>query len=216
MDRLDLPRAEAERALRDLSRVNRWLFGFTPLLRTLLPRLEHAGSPPWLLDLGAGTGELAAVLERAARKRGLRLRCVDVDRKLAHLLIGRRQGHAALAVVAAADALPFPDRGLAWSFSTLFLHHFDESDGRQVLEEMARVASRGAVVVDLRHSRLASLLIRISLPLLGVGPVAAHDGKLSTDQAWTIEEARRLAAGLRVLELRRRFPFRFSLIVTRC
>jgi hypothetical protein len=84
-----------------------------------------------------------------------------------------------------------------------------------VLAEKARVARHGSLVVDLHRSRLASLVVRIALPLFGVGHVAHHDGKISIDQAWTLDEVERLARGFEVLELRRRFPFRFSLVLGR-
>ena len=78
---------------------------------------------------------------------------------------------------------------------------------------MQRVASRGAVVVDLRRALWARGLIRLLIPLLRVGPVASFDGKLSTDQAWSLGEVRQMTANLSVKELRRRFPFRFSLML---
>ncbi len=49
--------------------------------------------------------------------------------------------------------------------------------------------------------------------ILGVGPVARYDGLVSLEQAWTRTEVGRLTAGLPVIELARRFPFRFSLVL---
>ncbi|HMB54255.1 MAG TPA: hypothetical protein VKU40_13130, partial [Thermoanaerobaculia bacterium] len=72
-------------------------------------------------------------------------------------------------------------------------------------------------VVDLRASRLGSWVGRVLIPLTGAGPITRHDGRLSLAAAWEIDEARRLAEseGLEVTELRRRFPFRFALVVRR-
>ena len=49
--------------------------------------------------------------------------------------------------------------------------------------------------------------------LLRMGPVARYDGRLSLAQAWTPDEVSRLAAGLPVVELETRFPFRLSLVL---
>ena len=57
-------------------------------------------------------------------------------------------------------------------------------------------------------------LMRLLPPLLRIGPVASHDGRLSTERAWTLDEVRRLTADLPSHELRRRFPFRFSLVLS--
>lgn len=225
-----LPYAEARRALCDLDRVNRLLLGVTAARRTLLPRLLETGRteepdrPLRVLDLGAGSGQLARVLARAAGRRGTPVRMVLVDRRLTHLAVGqpaRRTAGAAgapLAVAASAEALPFRCDAFDWSFSHLFFHHFDGPDNRQILDEMLRCARAGAVVVDLRRSRLAAWLVRLLFPLLGVGRVALHDGLLSLTQSWTLPEVEALVGGateLSVAELRRRFPFRWSLVVRR-
>jgi SAM-dependent methyltransferase len=212
MDR-PLPWAANRRALADLDRVTRLLLGLSAVGHALSGRVA-AGPPRQLLvDLGTGSGLAAEWLRRRAARAGRRLRVVGVDRKLVHLLLGRRWGRAQLRVVADATALPLRDGAADWSLSTLFFHHFDRDTNRRILGEMRRVARRGAVVVDLRRSRWSALLVRLLLPLLGVGRVARHDGELSVARAWRVEEVERWAAGAPVLELRRRFPFRFSLVV---
>ena len=100
-----------------------------------------------------------------------------------------------------------------WSFSNLLFHHFAAEANRRILTEMHRVSTLGTVIVDLRNALLARALIRLLLPLLAVGRVASHDGRLSTDQAWTMEQVRQVISRFPVRELRRRFPFRFSLVI---
>lgn len=213
MDDPDLGLRETERALADLDRVTLWSGGLLPIRTTLAHRLSAGPRRQSLLDLGTGSGMVPTRLAAAVAGVGVRLVAVGCDRKLSHLLYGRRRGHRQLRVVARADALPFADRAFDWTLSTLLLHHFDHATNRVVLAEMRRVARRGAVVVDLRRSRLARLLFQPLAALLGMGPVARYDGLVSLAQAWTPGEVRRLAAGLPVVELRRRFPFRFSLVV---
>ncbi len=211
---------DARRALTDLDRVTRLLLGDGALVRTLAPRLAAsrpgggaAGRPVAVLDLGTGTGRSAGLLARAALRRGTRVRVVGVDRRLVHLVVGRELGHPQLRVVASAEALPFREGAFDWAFSTLLFHHFGERENLDVLAEMRRAVRRGVAVVDLRRSRLAVLLARLLFPFLGVGRVARHDGYLSIVQSWTTAEVAELVAGLPVAELRRRFPFRWSLVV---
>lgn len=216
-DSLTLP--ETERALADLRRINALLLGYGPVLRTLMPRLAKpgagaaAGQPLSLLDLGTGTGDVVEVLAGALRRRGHGVRVVGLDSKLRHLLAGRRSFPRQLRVVASAEALPFADGAVHWSLSTLFFHHFGATTNRAILEEMRRVASTGAAVVDLRASRWLRLLIRPLLRLAGAGHVAYTDGALSAAAAWSLTDLHRLLEGTTVLELRKRFPFRFSLIL---
>ncbi len=213
LDRPGLPLAEAERSLRELDQVNRLTLGSLPLRRTLLPRLGRWSRPRLALDLGTGSGEVASDLARAAAKRGAPLKVVGLDLKLRNHLAGRRRGVEQLRVVADASALPFRDGAVEWSFSTLFFHHFDGEANRRILAEMVRVAAAGAAVVDLRHNRLAPALLGILFFLLRIGEVTRHDGRVSFGRSWSIPEVARLVSGQPVLELRRRFPFRFSLVL---
>jgi len=213
MDRPDLAWEENRRALRDLDRVTRFLLGAGSLVRTLVPRLLAGPRRVRVLDVGAGSGFAAERLVLAAARRGREVRVVGVDRKLAHLLAGRDRGVRQLRLVGDAARLPFGDGAVDWSLSTLFFHHFDAAGNRRILAEMLRVARAGTAVVDLRRSRSSALLVRLLLPLLGAGRVARHDGRVSIARAWSVQDVGRLVAGEPVLELRRRFPFRFSLVL---
>lgn len=213
LDQPTLGYDETARSLGELDRVNRWLLGTLPLRRTLLPLLPRGERPPLVLDLGTGSGEVAAGLARTAARRGTPVRVVGLDRKLSHLTFGRRAGIPQLRVVGDAQALPFRDGAFAWSFSTLFFHHFDGAENRRVLVEMRRVARGGAAVIDLRRSRLLWLLVALLVPFLGAGRVTRADGRESVRRAWTLPEVAELVRGLPVAELRRRFPFRFSLVL---
>lgn len=216
---------EARRALRDLDRVNRWLLGVTAARRVLAPRLARAAAgsdrnrPVRLLDLGTGSGTLVRLAVRGGGPGGAPVRVVGVDRRLTHLAVGRSleasapEGSRQLRVAASVDALPFRDGAFDWTFSNLLFHHFDAEDNQQVLVEMRRCAHRGAAVVDLRRSRLAVVLARALFPLLAVGSVARGDGVLSIRQSWTVEEIRAFTREHPKLELRRRFPFRWSLVL---
>lgn len=227
LDREGLDPALVERALAELQRVNRLLLGYRPVVRTLLPRLAprraapEAGAPdPVLLDVGTGSGDVARSLARAAGRRGRRVRVVGVDRKLGHLLAGRRRearlarrGERQLRVVADARALPLADGAVDWSVSTLFFHHFEAADNLRILAEMRRTARRGAAVVDLRRSRFGAAVGRLLIPLTGAGLITRHDGRVSLTRCWPLARVRALVADLPVEELRRRFPFRFSLVL---
>jgi ubiquinone/menaquinone biosynthesis C-methylase UbiE len=153
------------------------------------------------------------VLRSRAQRRGTELEVTGLDAKIGHLLVGRSLDHRMRQVAAGARHLPFPPGAFDWTLCTLFLHHFSVADARLVLTEMRRVARRGAVVVDLRPSRLASLLFRLLSAALRLGPVASSDGRLSLRQAWSLRDVRALIGNLPVVELRRRFPFRFSLVL---
>jgi len=204
--------AEAERALRDLERVYRLFLAGGRDLRRLVLRELAAAKSEWCLDLGAGGGHIGADLVRDAAREGRTVKVIGVDAKLSHLLAGRRFGSPQLPLVADAEALPLRDGGLGCAFSHLFFHHFDAGGNRRVLAEMCRVAAR-AVVVDLRRSGLLRLLVRPGLRLLALGEVAYHDGVVSAERSYSFDDLAAVVAGFPVVELRRRFPFRWALVL---
>lgn len=213
LDRPGLTAAQVERALAGLARVNRLLLGYRSVRAAMLPRLAKGPVEQRLVDVGTGSGDGSARLAKAAAERGVGVRVIGVDRKLAHLVVGRRRGAGQLPVVADAAAMPFAAGSCDWSLSSLFFHHFDAAGNLAVLAEMRRVARRGAVVVDLRPGWLPYWLARLLIPLVGGCPVTRHDGPASVDRAWPLEAVRRLTTSLPVTELRRRFPFRWSLVI---
>jgi len=213
MDSPSLGFDETERALCDLERINRWTLGLAAIRRTLQEQMVDDARPQTLLDIGTGSGQVSALVAEDCRSRGLTLRVIGLDYKLCHLVIGRQRGHRQLRVVAAAEQLPFRVGSVDWVISNLFFHHFDEPENSRILDEMRRVCRRAAVISDLRQSILARLLARLLLPLLGTGRVALHDGKLSADQAWEMHRVEALTAAAESSELRKRFPFRFGLVM---
>lgn len=205
-----LSRAERDRALDGLARVHAWTLAGKVLARALRDLPEADGARPRLLDVGAGGGDLIHdVLRRRARGTLLAL----CDRQLAHLLYAREHDRGHWHVVADARALPFRDGGFNECLSHLVWHHFDEKGNRACLDEMCRVVSDGVVIVDLYPSALARRFFPLVARLLRLDSVSWQDGVVSLAAAWPFERVRKvLPPGVRY-RLRRRFPFRWSLVV---
>lgn len=213
MDQATLPLADTHRALADLDRIHRWLLGCHAVRRALLPRMKIEPVEQTALDLGTGSGQVANGVVDCARRHGITLRIVGVDRKLSHLVYGRRRGIPQLRVVADARQLPFGDQTIDWCISNLFFHHFTHDHNHRIVTEMQRVAKGGTLIVDLRRSWLARRLIDPMLRLLGVARVALHDGQASISTAWSLDEVSQFLDGQEPVELRHRFPCRFSLVL---
>lgn len=213
LDGDDLSLPEVEEALSDIERSHRWLFGWWSVRQSLLAQVAAGGPRQLWVDVGAGNGHVASSLRSAARSRNIRARVIAVDRKLAHLVVGRRTRPALLGLVADAAALPLRTNAVDGSFSNLLFHHHDADGNRRVLAEMVRVARRSALVLDLRRSVILAALARVSLRVLGLGRVAFEDGLTSVARSYTIPEVRRIVAPWVVIELEARFPGRFSLVL---
>lgn len=202
------PRLRA-RSLADVARANT-LFGGT---RAVLAELELAlrAAPPGpatLLDVGTGLGDIPRRAIALARRLGVPLTALGVDRveSLAH------EARGAEFAVACADALalPFADRSVDYVTCSQLLHHFEDAGARALLREMHRVARRRVIVSELRRSWFAAAGIWLASYPLRFHPVSRHDGVVSVFRGFRRGELRDLvrSAVSRDADVRDRIGFR--------
>ncbi|HVR28221.1 MAG TPA: methyltransferase domain-containing protein [Thermoanaerobaculia bacterium] len=213
LDRRDLSAPARRRAIADLRRVNRLLFGRRAAVRAVLEELSERDSSALVLDVAAGAGDIGAAVARAAARRGVDLGIVALDRELTHLVLGRRWGDVRRGVVARAEALPFRDGAFDLTLSTLFFHHLDRRGKVSAGAEMLRVSRRAALIVDLVRSRWAGIAARLLFPLLAIGRVAREDGLVSLRRGSRLEEWHGFLGESATPEVRRRFPARVSIVL---
>jgi len=184
------PPAAVAESLRHIARSNRW-FGGWLALRTGLGWLLRAAPrrPLTLLDVGAGSGDLA---ERAAAwgaRRGQPLRPVALERSPVAARLAARRGLPA--VVACGGALPVADRGVDVVIACMVLHHLADESAARLLRACTAAARLGVVVADLRPSALAAVGFRLAGRALGFDAHTIRDGVTSLARGYTRE---RLAA----------------------
>lgn len=234
MDRLDCDRDRLRDALETLARANR-RFGARRMIVTAATGLLEGGSPGdvRLLDVGTGSGDIAAALARRLRAAGWRPRAVLADRHPTTLRIARDRTSAAASdggggrgegvgadpgagfVRLDAPSLPFRDGGVDVAVSATMLHHLEREAAKRFLRELDRVSRIGWVVTDLRRSRSAYLAIRLlAATLWRRHPLPRRDAPVSVRRAFTASEARALVeeAGLPDAGVERLWPFRLRIV----
>lgn len=215
-ERLDAPThdpAVLGRSLAQIATVNRWLGGRRALRLALAPYLARQGR---VLDIGTGSADLPLMLA-AGPQEGASPTVVATDRHPQILGEAARRTTTSPGIrLAAADALalPFASRSFDVVLFSLVLHHLSDERAVQALREAARVAPL-IIVNELHrtHRNYAGALL-LSRTLWRGNPLTSHDGPLSVLRAYRPDELRRLAeaAGLTVLELRRRWFQRLVLV----
>jgi len=212
---LDDPNISSEemlRSLRDLALVNRRWGGSRALERHVAARMREAKRQRvFLLDVGAGSGDVCRRLARALRREGLDSAAVALDLQWRHLAAGRRMFRKDALLRAAGDAfrLPFAARSFDWVVSTLFCHHFSPEENVRLLRELARVARVGFALLDLRRHLFPLVFVSLAGRAVFRSRISVADGAASVRQAYTLEEACAIAAeavpGARAVPV---FPFR--------
>jgi len=211
MELLDGPVAAADRAasLADIERLSAWFGGYALTLREIrrLAARGPRGRALVVLDVGGGAAGLALRAAAWARRRGVGLRVVVVEREPAALALARRAcvGYPEIRLVQAdATALPIRAGAADVATSSLTLHHLEPDAAVASLREMAAAARLGVVVNDLLRTPLAWALVWLATRLLRCHPISRHDGPLSVRRAYAPAELAELAAraGLGALTIR--------------
>jgi SAM-dependent methyltransferase len=218
LDKGDYTPEEYEGCLVELRRINKWLGDARALRASLVPEIERARLREFsLLDVGAGSGELLRVVAREARARGwraARLVGLELNERSARAIVEESRGFEEIGAVRGdAFHLPFADGAFDYVVCSLFTHHFRDEGVVEILREFRRIARRRLFVIDLHRHALAYLLYTTAGRLFLRNRLTREDGALSIRRGFRAGELRGLAAkaGLRQVEVRRRFPFRLVL-----
>jgi SAM-dependent methyltransferase len=222
MDQPGLDPQLHHRALRALARINalsRSADIFYPPIRDLARRL--GGGPLSILDLASGGGDVTIGLWRRLQRSGIAARVVGRDKSPTAVEIARQRAVRLGADVSfeIGDALERRE-GEAFDVvvTSLFMHHLNRSDAVLLLERMQCAAQHLALVNDLQRCRLGYALAVAVSRLTTRSPVVRVDGPRSVEGAFSIAEARRLAAdaGMHGAIVSRRWPCRFLLSWSAC
>ncbi len=189
MDGSDQTAEEMAAALRDIRAVNRWLGGFSGIVRPLaaLARERH-----WrdlsLLDIGTGSADIPRrVLAEATSQTGV-TRAAGVDLHPIITRIARAEGDGVSVLRADGFRLPFRDGAFDIVTASMFLHHFEETPAAALVREFARVARRCVLVNDLQRHRVPWLVIHALGAVGGASRMFRHDAPLSVLRGFTAEE----------------------------
>ncbi|GAC1691545.1 MAG: hypothetical protein NVS9B3_10120 [Gemmatimonadaceae bacterium] len=196
---LDDPRTSAwlrTRSLDDVARANTVFGGRRAVLAEFvhaLDDLDGRGRHATLLDIGPGTGDIPDAARSVARRRGVSLDVFGIDGSHAAAVVCQARGiHSACGD---ARKLPLADACVDVVTCSQVLHHFSDSEARDVLRELDRVARERVIVSDLRRSWLAAAGIWAASFPLRFHAVSRHDAVVSVLRGFTAMELKAHVAG---------------------
>jgi ubiquinone/menaquinone biosynthesis C-methylase UbiE len=189
MDAPGLPEAEVAAAYQVLEKVNQQLGNLRSMRRELRRFLAEEGpgvARVTLLDLGSGSGDIPRALREALANRAIAGITIALDHAPTALKLARRDP---LEVVRGdALRLPFGDGSIDVVTAIKFAHHFDGPALSRLVAEIARVARRRVIVLDIRRHWLAYWGFVAWSRLLTRNRLVRFDGPLSVLRAFTAAE----------------------------
>jgi SAM-dependent methyltransferase len=180
--------------LRNLRALNRCLGGYRNVLRGLTRVMTgHQRGEFSLLDVGAGSADVAASIARWARRRKLsaRISCLEREEITVEQAAGRTRDFAEVNLVRG-DVLrpPFAPASFDFILASQFLHHFANEQMVSLLRSWARLARRAIIVSDLVRHPLAYHGTRLLTRAWTSNVMTRTDAPLSVRRALTIKEWR--------------------------
>jgi SAM-dependent methyltransferase len=197
---LDLPPEvyaleELEGSLADIRAVNRYLGDRRALLKHLVRKI--GGADFTLLDIATGSADLPVAIADWARKAGISAAITGIDSNERTIAVAHRQtaDYPEITLeVADGLRLPFADKSFDFVLCSKTTHHLANADAERLIKEMLRVARRGYIVMDLRRSWIAYLLIYFLTRLFTRNRLTRFDGPLSVLKSFTPGELATLAS----------------------
>lgn len=206
---------EVEKSLRDIARINACLGGAAVVENALWPLLEGR-SEATILDIGAGSGDIARRLVTRAARRGLKLSIIAADLLEGHLRVAQQDstGFADIHLVAAdAFALPLREGSVDVVLASLFLHHFRPPQIAELLQEFERVSRVGFIANDIVRDWVPLLFFRLTAPVFARSYLTRYDGAASIMRAYTVGEMKNVVASSGVAaQVEEHFPYRMSVV----
>lgn len=201
-------------SLRDLWRINRYLGGVRALTKHLYPRLRQHREAT-LVDIGAGSGEIAVLIARWARRQHLNVRVIAFDFAPRHLTLARefiKDEPNVYLVQADANALPF--NNVDYVISSLFLHHFTPYQSIKLLRAAYSVSRYGLIMSDLVRGWLPLTVFKLIQPIFARSYITRYDGAVSVRRAYNPAELHEMAKMARIpnFKVYEHFPWRMTLV----
>lgn len=207
---IDLPpesysQSEYAGSLANIRMVNRFLGDYNATHKFFSALVSgiaaSAGRPIRVLDVATGSADIPVTIVKWARRQGIKVvvTAVDINPLAVQEATAFARAYPEITVtVADGFSLPFADESFDIVFCAKTLHHFSEEDTVRLLKEIDRVSAMGYIIMDLRRSWVAWLLISMLARLFSRNRLTRYDGPMSVLRSYTVTELGALAdrAGL--------------------
>lgn len=218
LDQDNIPFADIRQNMKELNTINTWLGGHNITIAGIKKLVNRVGEgkPVHICEIGCGGGDnLYAIAEYCYRKK-IPATFTGIDIKAECITFAKEQYPALNAAWIKSDyqAVHFEDKKPGIIFSSLFCHHFPESELIPMLQWMKKNTSTGFFINDLHRHPLAYYSIRWITRLFSRSYLVKNDAPLSVARGFTKKEWKHIfdKAGIKNYSIHWKWAFRHLII----
>jgi 2-polyprenyl-3-methyl-5-hydroxy-6-metoxy-1,4-benzoquinol methylase len=196
-------REELRACLQDLEKLNRWFFGYRPVLRWLDSlQMNKLRAPVHIVDVGCGYGDTLRRIETWARQCEVRVKLTGCDLNPDTISIAAEASSSTSRIEwVAEDVFHYQSsEPIDIVISSLFTHHLVKNEVVRFLKWMEERARLGWFINDLSRARIPYYLLNAFSKLAGLHPFVQHDGPVSIERAFVPEDWRQMCAAVGLSE----------------
>ncbi len=215
LDQSDIPAADIQRNLYELSVINQWLGGHDITWKGFT-RLAEKGKEIQVCEIGCGGGDNLKAIEKKASGRYGPISFTGIDINPDCIRVAEQAGWETTARFLVDDYIQVqlptkPDI----IFCSLFCHHFKEEELIRMFRWMQANSRSGFFINDLHRHPLAYHSIRFLTALFSKSYLVKHDAPLSVMRGFKKRELKKLLhqAGIAHYTIRWKWAFRWLIIV---
>ncbi|HUQ96656.1 MAG TPA: methyltransferase domain-containing protein [Chitinophagaceae bacterium] len=186
LDRTDIPFLDIKKNMAELDIINSRLGGHAITIKGLQTILKNNlfQNPISILEIGCGGGDNLRVLKRWAAKKNIPVQLTGVDINEACIqFANEQQGNAGIQFICADYKTVTLQQDVI--FSSLFCHHFTDSELVNMLQWMKEYAAVGFFINDLHRHPAAYYSIRLLTGLFSKSYLVKNDAPLSVLRGFT-------------------------------
>lgn len=220
MDDPTLPKEQLNVALRDITKVNRYLGGNQITVAGIRQLMQsQPEKKEWsIVDVGCGDGEMLRHIAVTFAKSPLvfNLKGVDINKESIQMAQEKAKDYDSVHFEVM-DILKITPEALPCDIllCNLTMHHFSDAEIYIFLSKFYKLSSVGVVINDLHRSVIAYQLFRGFSRIFMKSPIARHDGRISIARGFKLNELKKFSQhlGFKSDSIRWKWAFRYLWVI---
>jgi ubiquinone/menaquinone biosynthesis C-methylase UbiE len=199
-------------ALKELKVINKFLGGSSTTKRGIEILLNKNLDSNKIRILDVGSGGSDNFFHKNISPKNFEVSSFDINKGVCRYT--KKQMFSEDVICGDVFHLPFKESSFDIVHASLFLHHFNEEEIRNLLEEFLKISRNGIIINDLQRSSLAYAGIKLLTFFFSRSKMVKNDGPLSVRRGFLKTELEEILSGMNHQStIKNRWAFRWLAVI---